>query len=102
MIDRRVAKRIHLNVRNTNGQRRHWNYRLIEYADNDGFGLHEVHYIDGEIDSWTEKPIIVGMSVESIYEQLLIMRTDVRHRPVLDEKELLTLVTDDRNAEEPR
>jgi hypothetical protein len=65
---------------------KHWNYRVMRYAAPDeGFGLHEVHYLDGEVVSWTERPIVVGSSRESIEAQLSQMRVDARRRPVLDE-----------------
>ncbi len=64
---------------------RHWNYRIIRYADNEGFGLHEVHYVNGEVDSWTERPIVVSQSEAGITEQLLTMRVDAKKRQILDE-----------------
>ena len=70
-------------------QKRHWNYRVIRYADGDGFGLHEMHYIDGIENSWTERPIVVGKSIENINAQLSQMRVDARRRPVFDEEKAI-------------
>ena len=40
-----------------------WNYRIVQYADNSGFGLHEVYYDqDGQPEAMTETP--VGFSVD--------------------------------------
>jgi hypothetical protein len=68
---------------------RHWNYRLIKHpateVDEEYYGLHEVHYLDGEVDSWTERAIVVGSSVKSITDQLLVMRVDAKNRAVLIE-----------------
>ena len=63
-----------------------WNYRVIKYAEG-GYGLHEVYYdSDGEPLSMTEEPAgFVGDSVEELTASLMLARTDVRKRPVLNE-----------------
>jgi hypothetical protein len=65
---------------------KYWNYRVVKYAEQgEGYGLHEVHYKGEKVVNMTERPIVVGSSPESIYEQLLTMRVDAKKRPILDE-----------------
>jgi hypothetical protein len=65
-----------------------WNYRVIEYKDGSGFGLHEVFYDDnGQPWGMTEDAIrFVSNKDEGpkgIAKSLMMARTDVRLRPVL-------------------
>ena len=65
-----------------------WNYRIIQYADGDGFGLHEVYYDrNWEVTAWTEEAIVVGDTVKEINDSLLRMRVDAKNRPVFIEAE---------------
>jgi hypothetical protein len=66
-----------------------WSYRIIKYADDDGYGLHEVYYdANGEVTGWTEDPSVVGDTVKELIESLKMMRICARHRPVFEEAEL--------------
>lgn len=63
-----------------------WSYRIIKYADDDGYGLHEVYFDpNGEVTGWTENPITVGDTTKGIVEQLLQMRICAKNHPVFDE-----------------
>jgi len=64
-----------------------WNYRIVRYADGDGFGLHEVRYdANGKAISMTSAPAgFVGDTEEDIREALLRARMDSVKRPVFDE-----------------
>lgn len=64
-----------------------WNYRIVEYADGTGFGLHEVHYDkDGKEIRMTERAAgFVGDSPEEIRGSLLIARMDASKRPIFKE-----------------
>ena len=66
-----------------------WNYRIVEYADGDGFGLHEVHYnADGKEVSMTSRPaVFIGDTPEELREALMMASADARKRPVFKEPE---------------
>ncbi len=59
---------------------------MVKYVDDDGYGLHEVHYEDGIPVSRTEDPSVVGDTPQSIIDQLLTMRIAARKLPVLNDK----------------
>lgn len=66
-----------------------WNYRIVRYRDNKGFGLHEVYY-DSEGRPWsmTVEPATFACDVdegpEGVRGSLLMARVDAIKRPVLD------------------
>jgi hypothetical protein len=64
-----------------------WNYRMVEYADGSGFGLHEVHYRpDGSPKSMTAQPAaFVGDTPEEVRSALVLARMDASRRPILKE-----------------
>ena len=64
-----------------------WNYRIVQYLDDGGYGLHEVHYNnDGKEESMTNQPAaFVGDSPETIREALMLARRDASARPVFIE-----------------
>jgi len=64
-----------------------WNYRIVQYADGTGFGLHEVYYNeDGTECAMTDKPAgFVGDSPEEIRGVLMMARADANKRPVFVE-----------------
>lgn len=69
-----------------------WNYRIVRYRDNSGFGLHEVYYDkDGEPWGMTEEPATFVCDLEEgrsgITAALMTARTDALRRSVLDEPE---------------
>lgn len=69
-----------------------WNYRIIKYRDNSGFGLHEVFYDDeGEPWTMTECAVGFGSTLEDgegdIINALQMALEDAKERPVLDEPE---------------
>lgn len=69
-----------------------WNYRIVRYRENKGFGLHEVYYdAKGKPWSMTENPARFTCDADegprAIEEALMIARTDARKRPVFDEPE---------------
>ena len=67
-----------------------WNYRVVRYRENKGFGLHEVYYDkDGEPWGMTENPASFTCDAEEgaagVKGSLLIARVDSIKRPVFDE-----------------
>jgi YD repeat-containing protein len=67
----------------------HWNYRIVRYADDQGFGLHEVYYDDaGQPKSMTDKAVPFVCEVEEgpegISAGLERALKDARGRPVFD------------------
>lgn len=70
-----------------------WNYRIVRYRNNEGFGLHEVYY-DKEGLPWsmTEEPAAFACDADEgpggIQQSLMMARTDARIRPVFDEPEV--------------
>ena len=69
-----------------------WNYRIVRYRDNKGFGLHEVFYDDDGLPwTMTEDPVGFDCGVEEgpegIRELLDAAMRDVGLHPVLDEPE---------------
>lgn len=65
--------------------RKTWSYRVIRYAGDEGYGLHEVHFENDIPVSRTNRASVVGDSPKSIIEQLLTMRICAKNRPVLDD-----------------
>ena len=71
-----------------------WNYRVIRYANNEGFGLHEVYYDEsGKVEGWTEDPVITCSANESFerefIRELKAMMKDIESAgPVIEEDEL--------------
>ncbi len=66
-----------------------WNYRIVQYANGSGFGLHEVHYdADGHPHSMTSDPTgFVGDTPGDIQGALMVARLDANRRPVFKEPE---------------
>lgn len=69
-----------------------WNYRIVRYRDEGGYGLHEVYYDDdGQPWAMTEKPCGFACHVEEgpvgVQESLATALEDATQRPVLDEPE---------------
>ena len=64
-----------------------WNYRIVKYADESGYGLHEVHYDkDGQEKSMTENPTyFTGDTPEEVRDGLMMAKMDATRRPVFDE-----------------
>lgn len=66
-----------------------WNYRVVRYPNNEGFGLHEVYY-DKEGQPWgmTEEPARFVCSADEgpggVKGSLLMARVDAIKRPTLD------------------
>ena len=66
-----------------------WNYRIIKYPDENGYGLHEVYYNeDGSPDTMTKDPIdFVCESEEGpegIIRDLEMALADAKKSPVFD------------------
>lgn len=66
-----------------------WNYRIVRYPNNEGFGLHEVYYdSDGQPWGMTEDAVRFVCSAEEgtagIVDSLLTARVDASRRPVFD------------------
>lgn len=57
----------------------HWNYRIYRYSDEQGggLGLHEAHYEHGKRISRTERPIIVGETIDELKATLRMMDRDI-------------------------
>lgn len=69
-----------------------WNYRIVEYQDGSGYGLHEVYYDDdGQPWAMTEGAARFvcdrDEGAEGIKESLLRARVDAIKRPVFKEPE---------------
>lgn len=67
-----------------------WNYRIVRYANGDGYGLHEVMYdADGQPWAMTENPIsfVCGPDEgpQGIRQSLLLARVDAIKREVFEE-----------------
>lgn len=67
-----------------------WNYRIVQYADGSGYGLHEVYYdADGQPWSMTEAPASFVSDIEEgpsvVKQSLLMARVDSIKRPVFVE-----------------
>jgi hypothetical protein len=81
-----------------------WNYRIVRYRDNQGFGLHEVYYdSDGLAWTMTEKPASfvcdVDEGAQGIKQSLLMARVDAIKRPVFDEPEVWPGKSPDRETD---
>lgn len=68
----------------------HWNYRVVRYRNQGGYGLHEVYYDDDGLPwSMTREPASFvsdfAEGPEAIAGALLTARVDAKKRPVLDE-----------------
>jgi hypothetical protein len=54
-----------------------WNHRIIQFVDTDGspwFAIHEVHYVDGKPEMYTEDPVpVASETVEGMRWQLEMM-----------------------------
>lgn len=69
-----------------------WNYRIVRYPNNEGYGLHEVLYDkDGLPWSMTEEPASFVCGVDEgpngVKQSLLMARVDAIKRPVFDQPE---------------
>jgi hypothetical protein len=67
-----------------------WNYRIVQYVNGDGYGLHEVYYDeDGEAWCMTQEPasFVAGLDEgpKGIRQGLLMARVDAIKRPVFVE-----------------
>lgn len=64
-----------------------WNYRLVQYHDGSGYGVHEVYYDkDGKEVSMTAEPVsLVAETAEEICASILEVRLDVVRRPIFVE-----------------
>jgi len=64
-----------------------WNYRIVKYADESGFGIHRVHYdSDGKETSMSENPAgFCGDTPEEVCDSLVMAKMDACRRPVFDE-----------------
>jgi hypothetical protein len=76
----------------------HWNYRVVRTYDpttaESSLGIHEVHYEDGRVVSWTENPVPMITFGEETHTSLDELRemleriSEAMEKPVLDEDEL--------------
>ena len=64
-----------------------WNYRIVEYSNGSGAGLHEVQYDkNNQAISMTAKPaVFIGDTAEEVRAALLRARMDSARRPVFIE-----------------
>lgn len=67
-----------------------WNYRIVQYRDGGGYGLHEVYYDDeGQPWSMTKNPVSFSCDTsegpQGIIGSLLTARVDAKKRPVFVE-----------------
>ena len=66
-----------------------WNYRIVRYLDNKGFGLHEVYYEGDREVAMTESPASFVCDAEEgpdgVSDSLRLALSDASHRPVFDE-----------------
>ena len=65
-----------------------WNYRILEYGEDEGFALHEVYYDETGIpNGWTEKPVwfacFAEEGPEGVAKSLEMALADARKHPVL-------------------
>jgi hypothetical protein len=67
-----------------------WSYRVVEYTDGSGFGLHEVYYTaQGHPTQMTAKPC--GFFGEELTELngVMILAQGARRLPVVQEREIM-------------
>ncbi len=66
-----------------------WNYRIVEYINGSGFGLHRVHYDrDDKAIRMSAQPVgFADDSPEEIRSSLMLARMDAHRRPVFKEPE---------------
>ena len=64
-----------------------WNYRIVEYADGQGFGIHEVYYnnFDDPVRMTKNPAAFTGDTVEEVREALLMARMCSIKRPIFKE-----------------
>ncbi len=64
-----------------------YNYRIVEYNDGSGFGLHEVFYDKaGKEKTMTSSPAtFAGETPEDIRGGLMMARMDAMRRPIFQE-----------------
>ena len=66
-----------------------WNYRIVRYLDNKGFGLHEVYYEGDKEVAMTNDPISFSCDVEEgpegVSVSLKMALNDAQNRPIFDE-----------------
>jgi hypothetical protein len=67
-----------------------WNYRIVKYRANKGFGLHEVYYDkDGEPWGMAKRPATfvcdADQGKQGIYTSLMMAKHDALRRPVLEQ-----------------
>jgi len=68
----------------------YWNYRIVKYRNDDGFGLHEVHYnADGRAWAMTEDPVgfvcDADEGMAAIVGMMVLALKDAKNRPVFEE-----------------
>lgn len=63
-----------------------WNYRIVEYADGNGYGVHEVHYDDAgvEVAMGANPAAFVGETPEEVRAAIARAHTDTARRPVFE------------------
>ena len=70
----------------------YWNYRIVKYKKDEGYGLHEVYYnYKGEPEARTERPIIAcdnDEGPEGIIAALKMALDSVESRTILNETEI--------------
>jgi hypothetical protein len=70
-----------------------WSYRIVCYRNDEGFGLHEVHYDEAGL-PWgmTENPAGFACAVDEgpagVLDSLKLALADATSRPVLDVPEI--------------
>lgn len=77
----------------TKGGKNMWNYRIIRYKNNSGYGLHEVYYNDMNVPyTYTENPVgfacDLGEGSDGVKKSLEIALIDANKHPVLDENDI--------------
>lgn len=71
-----------------------WNYRIVQYEDGSGFGLHEVYYDEqGHPTSMTQRPCsFFSEDVRGLRDSMVLARGGVMHQPVVHERDILKKV----------
>jgi len=67
-----------------------WNYRVVEYTDGSGFGLHEVYYDkDGTPTRMTKRPCgFFSEELHGLHESMILARGDAIRQSVVKETEI--------------
>lgn len=66
-----------------------WNYRIVKYRDENGYGLHEVHYDDNgrPRSRTTDAAGFVGENEREVIDGLELALRDARRMPVFNDPE---------------